>query len=199
MDLRTALPAPHTIADRLRLILVGLRSVMGMWGLDGAVTVALSTRIGRAFGRIERMLRRFRAGTLRVGKPRPSPLHRHVTQAVRGPALPRTFGWLVGPGGHQAMGYRCQLVHLLTTEPEMMEMLRAHPPVRQVLRPLLRALGVDEFPWVPSPPRARKPRKPRPKPEPFRIKLPRGVISWARRGKRLDRAREELKRFRAQA
>ena len=97
------------------------------------------------------------------------------------------------------MGYRSQLVLLLTTEPEMVAMLDTYPQARRVLRPLLRALGVDEIPWVPTPPRAPKPRMPRPKPEPFKIKLPRGVITWARREKRLERARAELKRLRALA
>jgi len=36
-------------------------------------------------------------------------------------------------------------------------------------------------------------RKPRPKPKPLGIKLPRGVITWARREKRLERAREKMK------
>ncbi len=97
------------------------------------------------------------------------------------------------------MGYRSQLVYLLTSEPEMVAMLESYPQARRVLRPLLRALGVDELPWVPTPPRPPKPRMPRPKPEPFKIKLPRGVISWARREKRLERARDELKRLRALA
>ena len=100
------------------------------------------------------------------------------------------------------MGYRSQLVHLLTTEPEMVAMLETYPQARNVLRPLLRALGVDEIGWVPTPPRPPKPfmpRKLRPKPEPFKIKLPRGVITWARREKRLERARDELKRLRALA
>ena len=100
------------------------------------------------------------------------------------------------------MGYRSQLVYLLTTEPEMIAMLETYKQARNLLRPLLRALGVDEIPWVPTPPRPPKPRKPqtpRPKPEPFRVPLPRGVIAWARREKRLERAREELKRLQALA
>ena len=188
------------IPARLRMILAGLRSLMGMWGLEAPVAVLLYNRTGQIFGRIERMLVRFRAGKLRVGTPRQDAPRKSAATAGRRLALPRKFGWIVGPGGYRAMGYRSQLVHLLTTEPEMVAMLDAYPQARNVLRPLLRALGVDELPWVATPPRApkpRKPRKPRPKPEPFRIKLPRGVISWARREKRIERARDELKRLRA--
>ncbi len=194
-------PAPD-ITARLRMILAGLRALMGYWGLEGQLAILLYNRTGRTFARFERMLVRFRQGKLRMGMPRQTTVRRSGASACRGPDLPRKFGWIVGPGGYRAMGYRSQLVHLLTTEPEMMAMLDTYPQARRVLRPLLRALGVDELAWVPTPPRPpkpRMPRKPRPKPEPFKIKLPRGVITWARREKRLERAREELKRLRALA
>ena len=184
------------------MILAGLRSVMGLLGLDGQIALLVSKRSGQIFGRIERMLLRFRAGKLRFGMHREGGQKRSRPSAGRGPALPRKFGWMVEAGGYRAVGYRCQLVHLLTTEPEMAAMLDASPQARRVLRPLLRALGVDELPWVATPPRPPKPlapRKPRPKPEPFKIRLPRGVITWARREKRLERAREEIKRLRALA
>ncbi len=201
MDLIFSQSVPD-IPARLRMILAGLRSLMGYWGLEGPLAILLYNRTGQVFARFERMLLRFRAGKLRVGTRREGAVRRSAATAGRGAALPRRFGWIVGPGGYRAMGYRSQLVHLLTTEPEMVAMLETYPQARNVLRPLLRALGVDEIPWVPTPPRApkpRMPRKPRPTPEPFKIKLPRGVISWARREKRLERAREELKRLRALA
>ena len=201
MDVNSLQSAPD-ITARLRVILAGLRSLMGTWGLERQLAILLYNRTGRMFARFERMLVRFRAGKLRMGTRRENAPRRSGATAGRGPALPRKFGWIVGPGGYRAMGYRSQLVHLLTTEPEMVAMLESYPQARNVLRPLLRALGVDEISWVPTPPRPpkpRMPRKPRPKPEPFRIKLPRGVISWARREKRLERAREELKRLRALA
>ncbi len=194
MDHRPLPSEPDRITASLRSILLGLRSLMGMWGLDGARTILLYNRTGQIFRRVERMLMRFRAGKLRVGARRQGAAPRKVcAMAGRGPALPRKFGWIVGPGGYRAMGYRSQLVHLLTTEPEMVAMLESYPQARNVLRPLLRALGVDELPWVPTPPRQpkpRKPRKPRPKPEPFKIPLPRGVITWARRERALENARK---------
>ena len=200
MDRTSSPPSVPDIPARLRMILAGLRSLMGYWGLEGQMAILLYNRTGRIFARFERMLVRFRAGKLRVGISRQSVSRKVGAKAGRGPALPRKFGWIVGPGGYRAMGYRSQLVHLLTTEPEMVAMLETYPQARNVLRPLLRALGVDDISWVPTPPRPpkpRQPRKPRPKPEPFCTKLPRGVITWARREKRLERARDELKRLRA--
>ena len=97
-------------------------------------------------------------------------------------------------GKHQAVGYGSQLQHLLG-EPEMAALLEASPQARRVLRPLLRALAV-ELPWTLTPPRPsqpRKPRKPRPQPEPFKIPLPRGVITWARREKALEKAKNRLR------
>ena len=193
MEFSPSLSAPDITAS-LRLILRGLRSVLGMWGLDGPVTIVVSNRFGRIFGKIERMLARFRAGRLRIGIRRVASVRVCRATAGRGPALPRRFGWLVIAGKHQAAGYGCQLQHLLA-EPEMAAMLEAAPQARRMLRPMLRALAV-ELPWMvtpPRPPRPRKPRKARPKPEPYKIPLPRGVITWVRREKRLERARAEVK------
>ena len=176
------------------MILAGLRSVLGMWGLDGAVAVLVSNRTGRIFGQIERMLARFRAGSLRrVTRPISTVRARGET-AGRGPALPRRFGWLVVAGKHQAAGYGCQLQHLLN-EPDMTALLAASAQARRVLRPLCRALAI-ELPWTvtpPRPPKPGKPRKPRPKPEIFKIPLPRGVITWARREKALENAKRRLR------
>jgi hypothetical protein len=96
--------------------------------------------------------------------------------------LPRRFGWLVKAGTHEAAIVGLKMVAVLST-PEMAEMLASSEQARRVLRPLCRALAV-ELPWtvdkvrVEGTPRRRKPRV---KPEPFRIPLPRGVLSAARR------------------
>ncbi len=114
--------------------------------------------------------------------------------------MPRKFGWLLDAGKHNAAYFTNQFNDLLTT-PEMVALLEAAPQAKRMLRPLCRALAVD-LPWTvapPRPPRPTQPRKPRPKPEPFRTKLPRGVITWARREKRLERARAEIKRLRGLA
>ena len=181
-------PAPttaETIAAKLRMILLGLRSVLGMWQLDGALVVRVSALAGRVFGRIERMLIRFRAGKLRTGVTQPNRKAPEATKP-RAPALPRKFGWLVIAGKHQAAGYASQLQHLMA-EPEMAELLEASPQARRVLRPLCRALAI-ELTWTVTPPRPRKPRKPRPKPAPYRWPYPRGAISAARRYKALEKA-----------
>ena len=181
-------PSPataETIAAKLRMILLGLRSVLGMWQLDGALVVRVSALAGRVFGRIERMLIRFRAGKLRTGVTQPNRKAAASTKP-RAPALPRKFGWLVIAGKHQAAGYASQLQHLMA-EPEMAELLEASPQARRVLRPLCRALAI-ELTWTVTPPRPRKPRKPRPKPAPYRWPYPRGAISAARRYKALEKA-----------
>ena len=179
---QTSSSAPDAISASLRLILLGLRSVIGMWGLDGPRTVLLSNRIGRVFGRIERMLMRFRAGKLRLGSQRTETTRQVLAHRVPAIVLPRRFGWLVIAGKHQAAGYGCQLQALLQ-EPDMAALLEAAPQAKRMLRPLCRALAI-ELPWTitpPRPPRPRKPRPSRPKPEPFKIPLPRGVLTWARR------------------
>ncbi len=190
MNLTQSPPEPDPITASLRSILRALLAGLGMWRLEAALAVAMYNRIGRTFRGIERMLVRFRAGKLRKGIPRAAMSLR--TQARQKPAivLPRRFGWLVVAGKHDAVCYGGQLKHLLD-EPDMAALLEASPQAKRILRPLLRALAV-ELPWTVTPPRAprlRQPRKPRPKPEPFRIPLPRGVITWVRREKALENAR----------
>ena len=182
MDLTPTLSPSETVSANLRMILRGLLAALGMWRVRPGLAPMLYNRISATFGRIERMLVRFRAGRLwqvthRVTAPR--------RQMCRKPemAIPRRFGWLVQAGGHQATGFGVQLQTELNT-PEMVALLAASPQARRILRPLCRALAV-EVPGVCEPvrrtPTTRRIRKPRPKPEPFKIPLPRGVLSAARR------------------
>jgi len=171
--------APDITAS-LRLILRGLMAVLGGWRLEAKHAVLLHGRIGKVVGQIERMLTRFRAGKLRQVMQQQVSSSRQRRRAWG--VLPRKFGWLILAGKHQAAGYGSQLQAVLN-EPEMVALLAASAQARRVLRPLCRALAV-ELPWTvtpPRPPRPRTPRKPRPKPEPFTIPLPRGVLSAARR------------------
>jgi hypothetical protein len=169
----------------LRLILRGILAALGMWRVEPKPAMVLYNRISGIFGRIERMLVRFRAGRLWRVTQKGAAQRR---SALRTPAiaLPRRFGWLVQAGGHQAAGFGLQLQTVLNT-PEMTALLAASPQAGRILRPLCRALAM-EVPGVSEAPRQRanagrpkRPRKPRPKPEPFKIPLPRGVLSWARR------------------
>jgi hypothetical protein len=185
MDSTASPAAPETISATLRLILRGLLAALGGFGLEPMQGVVLYGRINAAFGRIERMLVRFRAGRLWRRTAQTTMQRRRGRAAGRGPALPRRFGWLVKVGGYRAAGFGSQLQTVLST-PEMAEMLAAAPQAGRILRPLCRALaiempGVFERPRKPAGARATIKRRPRPKPEPFRIPLPRGVISAARR------------------
>ena len=179
-------PASETFSATWRLILRGLLAGLGAWRLEPTLSVVAYGRISGIFGRIERMLVRFRAGRLWRVVQKDGVRSRCCRVAGRGPALPRRFGWLVIAGKHQAMGFGLQVQTVLNT-PDMVELLAASPQARRILQPLCRALAV-EVPGVSEPPRTRDdgerpkpPRKPRPKPEPFKIPLPRGVLSWARR------------------
>ena len=193
MELSPTQSAPDITAS-LRLILRGLLASLGMWRLEPARASVAYNRISATFRRIERMLLRFRAGRIWRVTQRAVTGRRGGATAGRGPALPRRFGWLVIAGKHEAACYGSQLQTVLNT-PEMSALLEASPQARRVLRPLCRALAV-ELPWTvtpPRPPRPRKPRAARPKPEPFKIPLPRGVITWARREKALENAQSRLR------
>jgi hypothetical protein len=181
MDQAASTSAPFTVSASLRMILRGLLAALGMWRLEPALAVVQYGRIGATLRRIERMLVRFRAGSLRVLARRDSATRRAGSRlpVVRSP---RRFGWLVQAGGYQAACYGSQLQTVLNT-PDMAALLAVSAQARRVMRPLCRALAM-ELPWTVDKPRAEmKPRlrKPRPKPEPFRIPLPRRVLSAARR------------------
>ena len=185
MDSAPPLSPSETVSANLRLILRGILAALGMWRVEPKPAMVLYNRISGIFGRIERMLVRFRAGRLWRVTQKGAAQRR---SALRTPAiaLPRRFGWLVQAGGHQAAGFGLQLQTVLNT-PEMTALLAASPQAGRILRPLCRALAM-EVPGVSEAPRQRanagrpkRPRKPRPKPEPFKIPLPRGVLSWARR------------------
>ena len=167
-------------SERFRTVLRGLLAVLGAWRVEPRVAAYLYNRVGLIAGRIERMLVRFRAGRLWRVRQRVSPQRPRMR---RKPAimLPRRFGWLVQAGGHQAAAIGSQLQTVLDA-PDMAALLAASPAAMRLLRPLCRALAME---WPERVARARKPSTrtplPRPAPEPFKIPLPRGVITWARR------------------
>ena len=181
MDSAPSLAAPETVSATLRMILRGLLAALGAWRMEAALALALYRRISGIADRIERMLVRFRAGRLW-----------RVTQRVARPganrrancALPSRFGWLVLAGGHQAAAVGSQLQAALNSA-EMVELLAASAQAGRILRPLCRALAVELPGTVAKPQGTTMQRKtqPRAKPafEPFRIPMPRGVISAARR------------------
>jgi hypothetical protein len=137
------------------------------------------------FRKIDELLVRYQAGKLRrCITLRAVTLGRKVVNKpeIR---MPRRWGWLLLTGKHHAAYHGLQIQAVLA-RPEMVELLEFSPQAKRILRPLCRALAV-ELPWVidraAKAPGETKPRtrKPRLKPEPFRIPLPRGVLSAARR------------------
>ena len=184
MDSAPTYSAPDAISADLRMILRGLMVALGAWRLEGVLALALYRRVGLVAGRMERMLVRFRAGKLwRVPQ-------RETASGLRargkvGFALPRRFGWLVQKGGHTAACAGLQLQAVLNT-PEMAELLAASAQARRILRPICRALAV-ELPGVsgaavPFSGQTRRRRaRTRVVAETFRISLPRGVLTAARR------------------
>jgi hypothetical protein len=179
MDIAAA-HSSDPLSAALRTILRGVMAALGAWGLEAEIAVLLHRRIAHAAARIERMLARFRAGRLRRIADRKA--RNGAIRRGRVDTLPKRFGWLVIAGGHRAAGFGSQLRAVLA-EPEMTALLAASPEAVRILRPLCRALAVELpcFADTPRAPRPTRPRKPRPRPEPFRIPLPRGVLSAARR------------------
>ena len=151
--------------------------------LPGPVWTLLWFRLHRLANRIATLHHRWQTNTL--PKPRPHPKTPRKTP-TKPPAqiptfpmpgvpltdapkyLPRAQGWVIKripEAGEQA----AHLHHLLQQQ-DTRDFVEAAPQAARLLRPLCRALGVDQPAWLKLPPRPRKPRKPRP-PRPRTWKL----------------------------
>ena len=98
----------------------------------------------RAAPRLERLLARWRAGTLGPSRPSRAGI---VRQPATGRArLPNCPAWLVRLIQPTAQ-FRPQLEALMA-RPEMIELLAAAPQAGRILRPLFRMLGTDPLPEV---------------------------------------------------
>jgi hypothetical protein len=174
---------PFTLADRLAMTLDGLaravaaRSARGpSWlgsveALAGVLVSLIWGRVKRAEVNIQRLLVRFRAGTLRVRVGTPAEaikdlravatkdLRAGATNDLRAEAIkdlragikvPRGFGWLLPLVPCHAAGFAAQL-RLQLADPEMVALLAASPQARRVLAPLCRMLGIEAALLTPRP------------------------------------------------
>ena len=155
--------------------------------VSGALGLLLLARLAVVIRRMERMTVRFVAGRVWLVGARARVTRAAAAGVVR--IWPRRFCWLIEMAGWQSAGYGSQLRAVLET-PEMVALLSASPAAGRVLLPVCRMLGIESSvlrPGVLAVTRVRvlvaRVRKPRVKivVEPWRIPLPRGVLSAARR------------------
>ena len=110
-----------------------------------AFVAAVWHYIFRLSGRLDRLITRWKNGTLPKPRPPASPQPGRTRAATSGkPAfrLPGGHMWLIrGIQGTAFAG--SQLAHLIATNAELHEFLEAAPQGRRLLNPLCRALGVD--------------------------------------------------------
>jgi hypothetical protein len=155
--------------------------------LPGPVWSLLWFRLHRLANRITRLHDRWRAGTLprpRTRAPRTTqrttprqPPARIPTFPMSGtplvdppPRLPRGHGWVLKRLPHCAA--QSGRLHDLLQRAETRLFVEQAPQAARLLRPLCRALGVEQPAWLKLPPRPRKPRPPKPRAEqPRRWKL----------------------------
>ena len=144
-------------------------------------------RLQRSAARIAVLYAQWRAGTLqppRIRAPRPKSAPRPPA-----PRLPRAHAWanrrareLAAPAG---------MLHMLLQEQDGRDFLAAVPRAARLVRPLCRALGVDQPRWLrlPAPARAPRPPKPRaPRPPALTdpsLRLAPNIIAAARHARRV--------------
>ncbi len=176
-------PAPPSPADRLALIIEGLRRAVAAQiagrRLAGPFIILICSRLGRLAGRFTRLAARVSAGTAgprrRAASRQPSKRPRPAYQR-----LPRRFAWLLPLVPGEAAAYGSQLQHLLA-DPEMAALIAAAPQAGRILRPLCRMLGVRLPPSLRQPslrqpgprePNLRQPPPPAPPATPPRSRRP---------------------------
>lgn len=127
-------------------ILSGLQAAIAVVAArDRALTallVAVWGRVGRMRQRLERLIARWRAGTLLA--PRKSRAGQAQASGGERTAFPTAPAWLLVQV-RAAASARSQLEHLLS-QAECVEFLAAVPQARRILRPLCRMLGIGAAP-----------------------------------------------------
>jgi hypothetical protein len=173
----------------LSAVIVALRVAVASWGgrrlLDEALVHLVHRRLGEILRRIEGMVARYQAGTLRPAGVRGAGEPARRPRLEAGARLwPGRFAWLVREAGWEAAGFGCQLRALLET-PEMVEFLAACPQAVRVLTPVCRMLAIETAVLRPGgePRREEVPvraARVRVKPDLGRVPIPRGVMAWVR-------------------
>jgi hypothetical protein len=167
----------NTIASpflNLSAVILGLRVAVAAWGgrrwLDEALVHLVHRRLGEIIRRLEGMVARFQAGTLRPAGVREAGDRGVVKPRSPGTRLwPGKFGWLVRAAAWEAAGFGCQLRAVLET-PEMVAFLAACPQAIRVLTPVGKpGVKVARVRTVPE------------KPDLGRVPIPRGAMAWVRR------------------
>jgi hypothetical protein len=175
---------------RLSAVIGTLRVAVAAWGgrrlLDEALVHLVHRRLGEILRRIEGMVSRFQAGTLRPAGVRAAgePGLRKTREPQREAGVrqwPCQFAWLVREIGWEAAGFGSQLRALLET-PEMVALLAASPEAVRALRPVCRMLAIETA--VLRPAVGRRPADVGARkqvPDLGRVPIPRGVMAWVRR------------------
>ena len=137
--------------------------------------VAVWGRIGRMRVRLERLVARWRAGTLPT--PRKSRAGEVRTSVQVPSGIPRTPAWLLA-AVREAGAVRGQLEHLLS-EAECAAFIAAVPQAGRILRPLCRMLGIGVKPPAPG----RTPRQVWQAPQAALVRLMPAGLVLGRRGR----------------
>ena len=188
------------LASVFHVLVAGLRGVIAPVASRDKARAAffmfIYNRIGQAALRFEKLVARWKAGTLPRRRPR-APRPARPGAPPRKPLpfyIPRGRAWLHRALHHYQVdgvrlvnGCRSQFLHTIASA-EMREFLEAAPQARRILNPFCRMLGMNldaplgvplpPAPPAPPPARPRRPRqspptppKPPPVPQPTRLDL----------------------------
>jgi hypothetical protein len=172
--------SPSSPAERLAGLIDALCAAIAAHGVRGLLTAPLQlllwSRLRRMAGRARCLAARMAAGApLSTSRSRAASRSAPTRPYIR---LPRGLTWLVRVVPGTASG--AASLQFLLSDPEMAAVADS-PPMRRLLRPLCRMLGVAPPPIKPPPqttapmPTANEP--PRPPPEPLQAEPPAPVLS----------------------
>jgi len=157
----------HPLAWRFASMIEWVCKMMGRdsqrGALDMTVQMVASMRVQRLGRRFAALVARWQAGTL----PIVGTLRRRPAREARG-AEPRPKGllpcgknWFRKMFGETAPPFAGNLLNILESEAQMMELAAATPLAGRIVRPMCWMLGVKPPEYLQLPKRPRKPRPPR--------------------------------------
>ena len=145
----------RTLKDTLALYFTGLRAALSSNPSMPKARIAFIDLVWRYVlslsVRLDRLVTRWKNGTLPAPRaPQPGRTRKARTAPPRFP-LPRHPGWLIRRMPATGIGvFGGQLAHLLATDTELRDFLKAAPQARRLLGPVCRMFGVT----MPAPPAA---------------------------------------------
>ncbi len=153
-------PLARSFAPAIKAICALIAHHAGLDRRLSPIVLIVWGRLNRTLTRLDRLIARWQAGTLRPPRPKPTTPRTPVTRTPPATKVPTEKAWLLRliPHAGQHHGH----VETIVNNAELAALVAAAPQAGRLLRPLARMFGIPLPAHLKLPPRPRKPRAPKP-------------------------------------